>query len=578
MFRQGNTVAYQRSQSFLKSLLLGLLLGAGIIFAVPSQASAISNNGPDPAELGGRAGERFGYTVATPGVGGGGTTVPIPIYYQDNAGTKTITITGGDLCNDPIESAPLTGGNDRDVSYDPAANAIGAIATQFYMRNEQQGTNHGEIFSHVTDVDTCFSDQLVLTFNATTALTYDARLNMFYGYLYASMSGAVVDAANRFNVVADSTAKIGFSARNSAETFGVSRLHPYSGENEFRLPFAPDCTLTTGVRRVQAVLYDLDNGDPDVQNSLNMQIYVEETTLENAGVRIPAQFTTTADPASAPVQSTGDPSGYTVTSGNNGTVYVQFDVVAGNKYILGVTNVHYKNGIQFQLPFDSIYADVTACDPPKDLACGTATVNPTDPEINEPLTVAATLRFNRQVTAVLTDPTLSVRLRNGTGAPLGVTVAQLGNTVTLTSDAYVATAPGLHTVQWAITINGERITCGGSFRSSDSFLVLSHPLLKVTGGDVATGSSFSTGSGTGLVPCDRAQHNPKAGIVSWNRGAPTFVGAGTQYAVFAMSYIQNFVTNQGNSQPPTSLSFSNVNYRPEAMNSVDPATGFFGGL
>lgn len=107
------------------------------------------------------------------------------------------------------------------------------------------------------------------------------------------------------------------------------------------------------------------------------------------------------------------------------------------------------------------------------------------------------------------------------------------------------------------------------------------PYFQVTGGDVAAGASIETGVGQ---PCAAATStgvpNPRGGIVSWNRrGSPDFAGAGGQYGAFAMDFIQDFVTGQGNGrvtpgQETNQLTFANTSY----SGSVDIPQGLFGGM
>ena len=77
-----------------------------------------------------------------------------------------------------------------------------------------------------------------------------------------------------------------------------------------------------------------------------------------------------------------------------------------------------------------------------------------------------------------------------------------------------------------------------------------------TTGDVSAGEGMSAGGTDCAVAPDK-----NGGIVSWNRDGGSsgtdFSGAGTHYAAFALSHLQDFVTAQGIGQPD-SLAFANT--------------------
>lgn len=94
------------------------------------------------------------------------------------------------------------------------------------------------------------------------------------------------------------------------------------------------------------------------------------------------------------------------------------------------------------------------------------------------------------------------------------------------------------------------VSCNGSF------VIANHPYFVIQDGDISAGAGMTEACLDGVQNCDVSPDN-KAGIVSWNQGADSYAGAGTQYAAFALSYIQAFVTGQG-SGPPDSLAFANT--------------------
>jgi hypothetical protein len=103
------------------------------------------------------------------------------------------------------------------------------------------------------------------------------------------------------------------------------------------------------------------------------------------------------------------------------------------------------------------------------------------------------------------------------------------------------------------------------------------PFFQVTGGDIVAGASIATGVGSPCTGTGAAPHLTDAGITSWNNdGLPDFAGAGSEYAAFALNYIQDFVTKQGipGSSETNQLTFSNKNN----AGSVDLSKGLFGGM
>lgn len=102
---------------------------------------------------------------------------------------------------------------------------------------------------------------------------------------------------------------------------------------------------------------------------------------------------------------------------------------------------------------------------------------------------------------------------------------------------------------------------GGSASVQSCIPVVAKPYSRVYGGDVAVGSGFGDSSGGSCVV------NNNAAVVGWNRrggGSNNWAGAGSQYAVYAMSVIHDFAaaagpTSGGGRAPaPTGLTFANT--------------------
>lgn len=85
--------------------------------------------------------------------------------------------------------------------------------------------------------------------------------------------------------------------------------------------------------------------------------------------------------------------------------------------------------------------------------------------------------------------------------------------------------------------------------------IAAEPYLKVYGGDISAGNGLANAS-------NACTNNNDAAVVSWNLGASTYNGAGTQYATYALDKIMEFSTAQGNAggaPRPSGLAFSNTN-------------------
>lgn len=220
--------------------------------------------------------------------------------------------------------------------------------------------------------------------------------------------------------------------------------------------------------------------------------------------------------------------------------------------------------------------------------CDSYTVTqPLDPNTPYNITAAVSYGSAQQVAAVQSN-----------GGRFYIRVVRLADNVTiynnanvpmvvsgLTLRAAVNNLPGTgqtgrFMIQWGITGPFGAINCGGNGSTSNNgipeppaiFPVTNKPYFQVNGGDVSAGA----GMGTGAAGVDCAMNdNPKAGIVSWNRGAAgAYGGAGTQYAALALNYLQGFATGKGSGLVPSGVSFGNTG---GTANQVDLAQGLYGG-
>lgn len=107
--------------------------------------------------------------------------------------------------------------------------------------------------------------------------------------------------------------------------------------------------------------------------------------------------------------------------------------------------------------------------------------------------------------------------------------------------------PGIYTVSWSFSENGITINCSGGLS------IFAQPFTKVYNGDVATGSSFNSGTNQ----CTFSN----ASIYGWNSGQNQFKGSGTNLGIIATGNIFGFTSNDGSGGlPPSGLSFANDYY------------------
>lgn len=214
--------------------------------------------------------------------------------------------------------------------------------------------------------------------------------------------------------------------------------------------------------------------------------------------------------------------------------------------------------------------------PPTVVSCGYRAVTPTDPEIGQSTSVRATVNYSGG------PPPPGRTIGNATITVFGpgynqtwnnLPAGDSGSSAIFDTPAFSIPTSGVYTVLWSARVNGvgPPAVCGGTWNiNSDSFVVTTHPFIDVRGGDVAAGASFATVAGATSTLCGAAPSNTRAGVVGWNNnnnGAPNFAGAGGQYGVQAMNYIQSFISNRNRIGNGATLAFANRN----------PPIGAYGG-
>ncbi len=549
--------------------LLGLFICICMSLIATPQVSALSGSGPDPADMGAVAGDNDSFVVSSAGY----PPVSIPnttalIYFSENTSVKTVRIYDANVCTSPLNSAP-GGGNQRDrpapgTDADPIP-PNGTHMTDYYVQSMDNANTSAVVSGVASNASNCYNASPLTITIPNNTLRFDSGSNRYRAQFVASIDGGWSGIQNRFNITIDQGGIVGYSAAGQPDPFGIARDYPYSGYRNYELPFAPDCSVKGTPKTATIQLYDLDNGDAAVQNGTFMTTYLQEYTAAGAFVQnVP--FSRIYGAGSS--FSTGASNTYTIKSGSNQYVNLDFTVRAGYKYKLNMTNVYYVNVLQFRLPYDSIYY-LTGCSPPTTVSCGPLITDPKYPEPGQNVSMDGSVNYSGgPPTPNIVGPSMSVTPGPGAITP---SVTDSGSIVHLATTQKLNAATG-YTVNWSVEINGISKSCSGTFQ------VASKPFFSVLGGDIATGASIASPGPTGPVGCSVAPKIPLAGIVSWNNdGTPGFGGAGGQYAAYAMNFIQDFVTNQANGGSKD-WSFSNQNTASGGRNSVDIGNGFFGGM
>jgi hypothetical protein len=173
--------------------------------------------------------------------------------------------------------------------------------------------------------------------------------------------------------------------------------------------------------------------------------------------------------------------------------------------------------------------------------CGPWSITPSALDPSMPFTATVRVDFNSQPAAAIAYSTggrLFVRVTGPAGYNQLRTI-DLGSpslNYIAGSAAYPAVPVGTYIVTYGIqggTVGN--ISCGGT--AGTSFDVGYHPYFRVEGGDAVAGADFLAGTATVCTP------NTTAGFIGWNKGTPTFFGAGAQLGAMALGSLAGFPTS-----------------------------------
>lgn len=529
-----------------------VLMVVGIAGAMP--ARALSNYGPDPGDFeDGWGDDQFGFAVTSPSYSQAQIVQTwVSVYFKNNVGTKTIMIGDGDLCTDRIGTAPYEGNNytdraGRTISGQQEYEGRGWIwwpgdrVTRYTVRSGSYTSP--AVYGVYSDSWSCYRNSKALSFPGSS-MAFDSNTGYYKVTFTAQFLPGFAESRNHFHIWAtDSDAVIGYDSTLNSTSFSLFRLYPRSGTRTYNLRFAPDCTLTAPTR-VSAYWYDDDNGDESIQpNLLYIQLRKYRASDGAYMGTVPLTFNNLSWQFSGPEQNS-----YYVFSGSANEARMNFTAEPGMRYIWRWNDVYYPNGLQFKLPYDSIYW-LTGCQRPTANLRPSSTVD--KPTMTYPDTATFTHYLNVSSFSSASPVTYTIqRYRNGTpiGAVQNGTYTPTGNgQFTLQTNLFNSTAAdaGGRICERLTLISGGIISNNPSEACTT---VVSRPFMKVTRNDVWAGGRFDYSNNL----CT-AQSPRNSRVSSWvsNGG-----GAMVQYGLFALGAITEF--GSGNQAGSSNLTFANT--------------------
>lgn len=348
---------------------------------------------------------------------------------------------------------------------------------------------------------------------------------------------------NTFNLSAPGTF-IGYSD-NSGERFAIKGRFVEGGSGvatyaNYTLRFGVPCEITTPISRTLR-WFDADQGQPNQARPMAFDVF-DDTT---------GQYV---------IQNNTNLGG----QNQQGTQTLTF--LPGHSYRWIWRNVSSHNGIQMQIPFDSIYFQ-QVCSHGFSVTPNALTNLTPDSEApaNAVFTTGATfsgspsrttytrsyyIRRGAAIIPINPPPAPSPEVRVNTGASFAypadtraIPGAQLGDQIctSITVSPAAGMADG----------TGNILSVSVPSRSAEDCEQIVHrPYSRVYGGDAQAGLGFSVGGTCGS--------NTSARFIGFNRGGNPYTGAGTQLAAFAVARIEEFATGQArDATTPKALTFAN---------------------
>jgi hypothetical protein len=431
------------------------------------------------------------------------------------------------------------------------------------------------------DTQSCgFSHTMNFTMPESSRSTIPGHENMYVAYFEGVFGGTTRGYNNRFKLtMSDANGIIAYSDgagvseaykfallpdRRPVEMNGRSTYH-----STYRLPFGPSCDVTSP-QNVQLRWFDDDYNEFNQNRPIGLELRKFNATTR----------------AHVSTQHLGTPTAGPNQQGSR-TVLIE----PGFVYEWAWVNVQYNNGLQFQLPYDSIYfyrPCPTASDYNMNPQIGVSINDGTTPgttaeagdkvvftyeATNGGTTTSANINCNiygTNHTGYRDTPTTPTASSGGGYAPPGMSGCPgtfNANQRKVLATETINAVPGNSTVCRSLFVQPQSDDNPSALGREVCVVVANKPYVKVYGGDVMAGSGLATAAQPGS--CTPKDH---AGVLGWNRrDTAGYAAAGTRYATYALSAISDFATAQqgAGAGAPKGLSFGNQD--------TNIALGGFGG-
>jgi len=176
---------------------------------------------------------------------------------------------------------------------------------------------------------------------------YDNTLQMWTTNIGAKLTGSPNGNGQNvryFQLSVTSGTTIGYLATKQAndKSFAVSQKYGTGKSYSYTIPFGSDCSVQSQTS-ASIFIYDGDVGNAAIQ-PVPFEVKITDTTTNTD--LVDDKYTTAAQASAAGL-------------GNNSTAEYKFNVQPNHHYALILNKVYSDNTLQFQLPYSSIYSQVT---------------------------------------------------------------------------------------------------------------------------------------------------------------------------------------------------------------------------
>ena len=297
--------------------------------------SALSNNAPDPGDYTAGSGVHLIVSRGGPTNGLYAETSDVIVY----ATSPTVDLSFH--------------GTRSQCGIPPDSN--GYAGTDFTV---QRGPNPtGPIIANI-DGDAAGCGTHTITRTNTTATNIGSS-TFYVFFIRARLKASAADAVNGFKI-SSSSGIIGFYSGSGSQFALQDRTGPASSLSDFNLKFAQDCSVSGSTQRIRIRWKDDDNGAGNQPLSANLRMIVREYDRGTGAYTGRELF-----------MNNNGSNNFLATSGwvgderNNsaGAGFADFNIDKDKKYEWIWQNVRRTNGIQFEIPKNSINYNVE-CVPP----------------------------------------------------------------------------------------------------------------------------------------------------------------------------------------------------------------------